>query len=764
MKKMKKNNGSVIKVWFSTYIVILIIPLMVNYFLFVHSKNIISEEIENSRETLVSRLKNDIDEELFSMKQIAVIVGQDSKTLKMISDDRKGILENNKYDVIEYLDYIRTITASVRGMSVLLQLSESDRVVFNHTYSAGDFFAENYLSRESFPDYEDWTNLIEDKYKNDYFSLDVESAMTVENHYIVYASSLPFGSFKNSTSTLLTMIEKSRISDLLEEYMLSEDGLVFILDESNNVILTTDESIGIEGLDYAELNAEKYSYEAVRNGNDVVLIVEQSDHVPWKYVVVSEKEVYLEKNTRYNQVVVISVAVYVLIGLILAAWFTRRNYKPIGQMVQLVSDHADDIETGSGGDYDYLTSAFEEAFFKMDALENKISEQNNVMRNNFLFRLLSGIVQDQDMINESIAKYGFKFSKDCYSTVILNVDLQSGSEGSKVMTTYIKIAEFFKAIPVLERDSYYIIRGSYIIFVVNSEREHQEALKEILFAMMDQLKQEMNALMTIDISVGISDVHDSINGLSEAYIESMNCLEYALMYEPGEILSNRDIVSRGAYYYPLTAEQKLINYMKTGEAQKAEDTLKEIYAKNFDENRIGINMGRNLLFDISSSMLKAIDTAAMSEMNISSDIVHAVTFTKRIEETKAKLMTFLLEVCEYYKQQQKDIEKTSYLKTVNTYIENHYKNSDLNISLIADQFNLTPSYLSKLYKAESGDSILSYINKVRVKEAKKLLAESDLTNREIATSVGILNDTSFNRVFKGLEGITPGQFRKNIQH
>lgn len=760
MKKRMSFNNQMIKIWFSTYVIILIIPLAVNYFLFLHSKEIIDEEIESSRIALVNSLKKDLDEELFSLKQTAVLMGQDQKTIKLISDDRKGLTDKNKFLIIEYLDYMEVVLGSLKGKYVLLHLGQADGVLFNGTYSRGEFFYDNYLNKETYPNYGDWSNLIKAYYKNDYFLLNIKTTMGVEEAFVAYGSSLPFGSPRNSSSTLLTLVDQARLIGLLNQYKLSDEGLVFIVDDNNQIVMSTSDHIGMDNIRYEDLIVNEKSQYNLKDQQEVVVHVAESDHLPWKYVVVSDKDVYLEKDNNYNRVVGISVSIYLVMGLLAALWFSRRNYKPLGQMVQMVSKHSIDTLGQEDGSYDYLKSAFEQAFFKMDALEHKISEQKDVMRSNFLYRLLSGIVVDSDLIEASLLTYNFHYDKTYFSTVVLNVGLKSSSESSNTLGTYIKVAEYFKSIPSMENDSDYIIRDSYIIFVVNSDTNRQDSLKEALFLMVDQLKYEMTDLMSFTISVGISDVYESIDGLSEAYRESMNCLEYALMYDPEAVLQYKDIVSRGTYYYPITQEQKLINYIKSGNADEAVQTLKEIYVKNFDENKIGINMGRNLLFDISSSMLKTIDTVAMNEMNLSKDIVHAVTFTKSLHQTKEKLIASLIEVCRYYEKQQESIDKTSYYASVNTFIDTHYKNADLNISMIAEEFNLTPSYLSKLYKAESGDSILTYINKVRVREAKRLLVESDLTNGEIAMSIGILNDTSFNRIFKNLEGITPGKYRK----
>ena len=82
------------------------------------------------------------------------------------------------------------------------------------------------------------------------------------------------------------------------------------------------------------------------------------------------------------------------------------------------------------------------------------------------------------------------------------------------------------------------------------------------------------------------------------------------------------------------------------------------------------------------------------------------------------------------------------------------------IVMIADHMDMNPHYLSKCFKAETGESLRDYINKYRIDAAKKLLLESNMTMKEIAEKVGFIDNNAFIRVFKKYEGVTPGVYRK----
>jgi len=80
--------------------------------------------------------------------------------------------------------------------------------------------------------------------------------------------------------------------------------------------------------------------------------------------------------------------------------------------------------------------------------------------------------------------------------------------------------------------------------------------------------------------------------------------------------------------------------------------------------------------------------------------------------------------------------------------------------MLADVFEFAPTYLSKRFKESEQISILDYINMVRVHHVKQLLLETDLTLEKIAGQTGFSNISTFNRIFKKLEGITAGEYKK----
>ena len=87
--------------------------------------------------------------------------------------------------------------------------------------------------------------------------------------------------------------------------------------------------------------------------------------------------------------------------------------------------------------------------------------------------------------------------------------------------------------------------------------------------------------------------------------------------------------------------------------------------------------------------------------------------------------------------------------------------SDLSLEKLAEDFNISPCYLSRCFKEKMGTTLVKFINSIRIVEAQKLMAEGYNSVTAVAMQVGFSNITHFERVFKSIVGISPKKYMKN---
>ena len=95
--------------------------------------------------------------------------------------------------------------------------------------------------------------------------------------------------------------------------------------------------------------------------------------------------------------------------------------------------------------------------------------------------------------------------------------------------------------------------------------------------------------------------------------------------------------------------------------------------------------------------------------------------------------------------------------------EKLYLDSNLSLEKVAENLQLSPSYLSRIINSELNTSFPDYLNSLRVNEAKKYLINPEFSNYTIVAiglEAGFNSRSSFYNVFKKVTGKTPMAFQK----
>ncbi|WP_137403106.1 hybrid sensor histidine kinase/response regulator transcription factor [Echinicola rosea] len=100
-----------------------------------------------------------------------------------------------------------------------------------------------------------------------------------------------------------------------------------------------------------------------------------------------------------------------------------------------------------------------------------------------------------------------------------------------------------------------------------------------------------------------------------------------------------------------------------------------------------------------------------------------------------------------------------FINSFNAIIEQHISNPQFGVNTICEEMGLSRGQLYRKVKAMLGYSVNDYINRVRMKKAKRLMAENDSPIADIAFQVGFSTSAYFSTAFKSYFGTTPSEFR-----
>lgn len=109
----------------------------------------------------------------------------------------------------------------------------------------------------------------------------------------------------------------------------------------------------------------------------------------------------------------------------------------------------------------------------------------------------------------------------------------------------------------------------------------------------------------------------------------------------------------------------------------------------------------------------------------------------------------------------KEANQDNRMNDVRLYLHTHY-NEKMTLEDICRRFYFSISTFTRNFKKETNQSMIQYINSVRVQEAKKLLLDADSSVTDIALEVGFSDVATFNKTFKKITGMAPLKYKKSI--
>ena len=94
------------------------------------------------------------------------------------------------------------------------------------------------------------------------------------------------------------------------------------------------------------------------------------------------------------------------------------------------------------------------------------------------------------------------------------------------------------------------------------------------------------------------------------------------------------------------------------------------------------------------------------------------------------------------------------------YVLQHYRD-DIGVNSVADHLQITPNYLSRVFRIQTGERLSDHINEVRISRAKELLLNPAISIKDAAEQVGYYSSKRFTKVFQRIEGLTPSEYQRN---
>lgn len=420
--------------------------------------------------------------------------------------------------------------------------------------------------------------------------------------------------------------------------------------------------------------------------------------------------------------------------------------KPIGknELIQIIEELLDQLETPeeTGGG---------------------MEDGSEVARSNFYNRLITNAVNALEF-REKSEFLDVDFGKDLLAVGKLGSRNRT-SEEERMRLQRNKTADVCREyLQVRKIGTAFLNIAGDIVFLLYGIREHRK--DDIYKKELEQLLGILEKQFSLDLFAALSKPVKSWRKLNCAYQEADNTLKYIFVFETAKILYAEEI---DEYFRENDAEviisqDKIGELIREGDREGMEAYLEEIFGNSQDipkeaDHYVFQNMAMEVLiyFYHFRMIQMAVDRIRINEEKNAA--LQKLTESKTLGNMKRYLMDVFGQIISVMISDDKQYSKV--VGEALQQIRENYGNVNMSLQYLADKWDLNAAYLGRLFKKETGNSFVDYLNWYRIEKAEKLLKETNIKGSDLCEKVGFSNYNYFYVVFKKLKGIKPMDIRGN---
>ena len=745
-----------------SYSAILLFALVINLFAFYNYQREAALQSETYIRVFLSQIQFSVDEKMHNIHGIINNIRlKPSLRALMLTDGTPD--RYTRYTSFEIVTALRGFTNAYNHVdSIIIVFEDFDMFITGASvfHSLEEFRA---LSDHMYWDEGAWYNLFEDVGFVKY------SGPVDSNGRYIYTIVRPImlGAARTPSAHVLVNFHSDIFMEHIGEVIDLQHGVMYISDRNDNLIMRLGSDYLLEHAAYA-VNFDELSPRPITILNRQYIqhhLFSPSQNL--KYVFILPVEPFFSRGI--NQLIVMLFGGMVLLGGAMCFLIARHNADPITKLTEFIALR--NVLPEGSADYnelEYIRNAVDMSIHEYTNIKNEFTRYIPVLQTALVSDILKkGSLVSRGSADKELEALGIEFPCDWYSVILFEYH----GDGSKTLLEY-------NFINIQLRDliyDYYSDSGAVYICdldtglvgcllnlnynIENSKSEVRKGMKALTY----HIQETYETTVTITVGGASRDFDD----IPDLYDKAAHAMTHQLFNAPGKFAFYDEIVfGQKNFVFSDSVQNYLAVNLKAGNvdnvmealARATEDISGELAAPSEYVKYAFIDLTM-LLHKTASSL--GIDVLALYGESDGFNPYEAISRSKNIN-----IMGDLV-ISLYYKTATEIAGRIADLKiplaeNIRAYINENYHNPDLSLSLVAERFNLNPSYLSGLFKKNTGENFVNYISSLRLENACRLLEKETLQVGDIAARVGYSNSSIFITNFKKMYGVTPGAYRSNI--
>ncbi len=546
----------------------------------------------------------------------------------------------------------------------------------------------------------------------------------------------------------MVVLSPKYLDSLLKNAEDSLDGELLIYGAEKELLF----SMGDIQIELPEELGKDNAYKVKKEDVSYMVWSEESEVLSGFYAYAIPEAYYWEQLWTIRMIFIWGFLGCILLSITLAYRLSNRAYIPVKKMMKVVLDNNHkELNEPIQSEFEYVTSRISEEREENQKLKGLVNDNKKAVLNNLVHQLLGG------GLSEDAGKEIFEKN---------NIEVHS--------------PYFFVAVLVAGETKYddilrYSLENVFCELFDEQHKAYMIALADGRYALVVNLKQDVEGtelLETLErgrqffwekiglaLFIGTGETWEGISHIADSYKEAVETMRYRYLYGDNYVLSYKQVKERQLSYQTTTESKLFMRFMSyiTGceELQDADEFVANVlyeYKININASIENVEVFKNRIVAVLNNIL----ISGRYPVQLGNEKL-ALLMRAGTLDVFSKNLSELLEII---RKMENDKKENTTGMWIREYIQNHYSDINLNVQSIANCLNISYVEASRYFKESYNMKITDYIAQVRIQNAKKMLESTDSTLSEIAEKCGFLDSGAFLKIFKKLENITPGNYRK----
>jgi two-component system response regulator YesN len=604
-----------------------------------------------------------------------------------------------------------------------------------------------------------------------------QSSYPIYRNVVTFVRTYPLISDPNVRKGAIAVnIKEDLLYDLIKKTSTQDQGETFVIDPNGVVVLHRDNKIlgtNISELPFIQsiLNdteSEGHFSSDVDQTPSSLFYVNQN-YTGWKIVrFIPEVQFNQPLSVIRYGFLALAVVLFVMSMAVIAVvggW----TFKPINRFIQSMTGRLTVHPKGHpvpkySDEFQYFESTVEHILQDREQLHKQVNESKPLIKFKLFTEIMSSPPPKWSSLQTYMDKLGIHLQDSQFIVMSVEFDNKNKIATTRDLHLYAyALCNVAEELMNAESQGFAVEveNGKCAVIMNFDDQETAEYNVMRAVAVADLMRNFVREYFNQTITVGIGD-SVSFHDIHLSYKQSIEALRYKLVMGGNSIITHEEVASGQSpqFYRFFAMTDGIVASVKLVDSDKMQQQINKWF-ELFAEQNVPPEMIMQLIVQC---LMKVATVAAEIGVDIGEilpghDMYDVLNQYEQLGHLQQYTMEALEHIIERIREKRNIREKNEVIDKVLLYIQQHFKRNDMSLNLLASEFHLSVSHLSKLFKEQMECNFIDYLMDVRMSKAREQLVETDDMIRTIAEQVGYSNVNSFVRIFKKMTGLTPTEYR-----